>query len=89
MFLSQIGGNLLTVPVGGFMALTVAEQRKGRAAGWYQAGNLGGAGLGGGAGVWLVTHLSTPIAGGVICAAMIALWRIGREKGAVASPQIV
>ena len=70
-FLSQVGGNLQAVPVGGFMALTVAEQQKGRAGGWYQAGNLGGAGLGGGAGVWLATHLSTPMAGAFLCGAMM------------------
>ena len=31
---------------------------KGRASGWFQAGNLGGAGLGGGAGLWMAQHLA-------------------------------
>ena len=41
----------------GLMAHDVPEELKGRAAGFYQAGNLGGAGLGGGAGLWLVQRL--------------------------------
>jgi len=58
VFISQIAANLIVVPVGGFMAKTIAEDMKGRAGGWYQAGNLGGEGLGGGAGIWLSSHFS-------------------------------
>jgi len=53
------------------MAHTVAEEAKGRAAGWYQAGNLGGTGLGGGAGVWLASHLSKEIASTSLGVAML------------------
>src|SRR5205823_5112010 len=53
VFVSQVAGTLIVLPVGGLMAHTVAENAKGRAAGWYQAGNLGGNGIGGGVGVWL------------------------------------
>src|SRR5205823_9899427 len=52
-------------------AHTVSEDQKGRAGGWYQAGDLGGIGLGGGAGVWLADHYSIGIAGSVLCAAMV------------------
>lgn len=41
------------------MAHTTTEAEKGRAGGWSQAGNLGGVGLGGGAGLWLAQHVST------------------------------
>jgi MFS family permease len=41
----------------GIMAYDVLEELKGRAGGFYQAGNLGGAGLGGGAGLWLAQRL--------------------------------
>ena len=58
VFISQVAANLIVVPVGGFMAKTIPEEKKGRAGGWYQAGNLGGEGLGGGAGIWLTTHFS-------------------------------
>jgi len=34
------------------------DEIKGQASGWLQAGNLGGSGLGGGAGLWMAHHLS-------------------------------
>ena len=39
------------------MAHATAPAEKGRAGGWSQAGNLGGSGLGGGAGLWLAQHI--------------------------------
>jgi MFS family permease len=39
------------------MAYATPEEEKGRAGGWSQAGNLGGSGLGGGAGLWLAQHV--------------------------------
>src|SRR5947208_5169447 len=72
VFISQVAGTLIVLPVGGLMAHTVAESAKGRAAGWYQAGNLGGNGIGGGVGVWLASHFSKEIAGGGLALAMLA-----------------
>jgi MFS transporter, PAT family, beta-lactamase induction signal transducer AmpG len=72
VFISQVAGTLIVLPVGGLMAHTVADEAKGRAAGWYQAGNLGGTGLGGGAGVWLAAHFSKEAAGSVLAVAMLA-----------------
>jgi MFS transporter, PAT family, beta-lactamase induction signal transducer AmpG len=72
VFVSQVAGTLIVLPVGGLMAHTVAESAKGRAAGWYQAGNLGGNGIGGGVGVWLASHFSKQIAGGGLAIAMLA-----------------
>ena len=72
VFISQVAGTLIVLPVGGLMAHTVAEGAKGRAAGWYQAGNLGGNGVGGGVGVWLASHFSNQLAGGVLAVAMLA-----------------
>jgi hypothetical protein len=71
-FLSQVGATLLAIPLGGLMALTVAENEKGRAGGWYQAGNLGGAGLGGGGGVWLASHATPVVAGALLSAVSLA-----------------
>ncbi len=67
-FVSQIAANLVLLPVGGIMAHRVEPNKKGRAAGWYQAGNLGGVGLGGGAGLWLATHFNILTAGLVLSA---------------------
>jgi MFS family permease len=72
VFLSQVAVTWIRLPIGGLMAHTVDESRKGRAAGWHQAGNLGGAGLGGGAGVWLASYASYPIAATAISALMAA-----------------
>ena len=72
VFISQVAGTLIVLPVGGLMAHTVAESAKGRAAGWYQAGNLGGNGIGGGVGVWLASHFSKEIAGSGLALAMLA-----------------
>ncbi len=47
----------LSMATEGLMAHDIPEVLKGRAAGFYQAGNLGGAGLGGGAGLWLAQRL--------------------------------
>ncbi|MGA2555641.1 MAG: MFS transporter [Verrucomicrobiota bacterium] len=71
VFLSQVAATLVVLPLGGLMAHTVVEQEKGRAAGWYQGGNLGGAGIGGGAGVWLASHFSNGVASAVLSAAML------------------
>ena len=70
--LFQVASTLVMLPLGGMMAHTVAEEAKGRAAGWYQAGNLGGNGIGGGAGVWLAAHYSKEIAGAALAISMLA-----------------
>jgi MFS transporter, PAT family, beta-lactamase induction signal transducer AmpG len=72
VFISQVASTLVMLPQGGLMAHTVAEEAKGRAAGWYQAGNLGGNGIGGGAGVWLAAHYSKEIAGAALAISMLA-----------------
>lgn len=59
------------------MAHGTAEEAKGRAGGWFQAGNLGGQGLGGGLALWLVqgAGLTVPASGavlGLLCAGCMA-----------------
>ncbi len=58
VFVSLVASTFVVSPVGGFMAKTVKKERKGMASGCFQAANLGGTGLGGGAGLWLSTHYS-------------------------------
>jgi PAT family beta-lactamase induction signal transducer AmpG len=72
VFISQVAANLIVAPVGGFMAKTITEDKKGRVGGWYQAGNLGGEGLGGGAGIWLSSHFSYQTALVVLSVTIIA-----------------
>jgi len=55
------------------MAHATTPEQKGRAGGWSQAGNLGGSGLGGGAGLWLAQHVSTAWVAGVVLGAACIL----------------
>jgi len=55
------------------MAYGVPDEAKGRVGGWFQAGNLGGAGLGGGAGLWLAQHWSLHAGAGLVLGAACAL----------------
>lgn len=77
VFLSQVAATFVVLPLGGIMAKRIADDKKGAAAGWYQAGNLGGMGLGGGIGLWLTTHYNLGVAGialivsSLICALVI------------------
>ncbi len=67
ILVGNIGVSFLGTAVGGLAAHDVPEELKGRASGYYNAGNLGGMGLGGGAGLWLAeqTH-SNMIAAGIL-----------------------
>jgi MFS family permease len=71
VLLSGIGVAVLLTPVVPMTAHCVAEAEKGRAAGWYQAGNLAGIGLGGSAGVWLASHITFPTAAMIIGGGML------------------
>lgn len=56
-----------------FVAHLTSEGDRGRVSGWFQAGNLGGTGLGGGLGLWLLETLPTGWeAGAILAAAMLA-----------------
>ena len=67
-----LGGISLNMLVGasngGLMATMVPEDRRGRAAGWYQAGNVGGGALGAGMTLWLTPHLSVAALACVVAA---------------------
>ena len=53
-FLSCFAGTLTLLPADAMMAHDVAPERKGAAAGWASAANLGGGCLGGGLALWLM-----------------------------------
>jgi MFS family permease len=56
-FGASLATTFLAMSVESLMAYGTGEAEKGRAGGWFQAGNLGGTGLGGGAGLWMTQHL--------------------------------
>jgi MFS transporter, PAT family, beta-lactamase induction signal transducer AmpG len=77
---SSVFGTFTAIAVNRFMAFDTPEHLKGQAGGWSQAGNLGGVGLGGGAGLWLAQHTGHPwISGAVLAAAsLVCAWPLLR-----------
>jgi PAT family beta-lactamase induction signal transducer AmpG len=71
--INSVAGTVTAIAVDRMMAYDTTEAEKGRAGGWSQAGNLGGVGLGGGAGLWLAQHTGQPwIASAVLASACLA-----------------
>jgi MFS family permease len=71
--ISNFTSTLLAMAVESLMAATVADDQRGRAGGWSQAGNLGGQGLGGGLSLWLIqsrgwSEAASGAALGLLCA---------------------
>jgi len=62
VFLNSLAITFVGMSVEGLMAHATPPEQRGRAAGWFQAGNVGGAGLGGGAGLYIAEHVSTQVA---------------------------
>ena len=73
IFVTNLASTTLGMAVEGIMAHLTPEDRRGQAGGWFQAGNLGGNGIGGGAGLWLLTHLAAPWMAGAVMAAVFAV----------------
>jgi len=72
VLISNFAVTFLAMSVESLMAYGAPEHAKGRAAGWFQAGNLGGFGLGGGAGLWMAQNFRAPwIAGAVLASASL------------------
>jgi MFS family permease len=60
IFLNSLATTFLAMAAENLMAHATDESEKGRAGGWYQAGNLGGQGIGGGAALWIAQHTAIP-----------------------------
>jgi MFS transporter, PAT family, beta-lactamase induction signal transducer AmpG len=71
--LASAANTFLAMSVESLMAYGTPDAQRGRAGGWFQAGNLGGQGLGGGAGLWLAQHYGEPwLPAGALAAACLA-----------------
>jgi MFS transporter, PAT family, beta-lactamase induction signal transducer AmpG len=57
ILVSNFAVTFLGMATDSLMAYATPPEMKGRAGGWFQAGNLGGAGIGGGVGLWLAQRL--------------------------------
>jgi PAT family beta-lactamase induction signal transducer AmpG len=73
VLLASFAVSVLGMAAESLMAHGTAPDQKGRAAGWYQAGNLGGTGLGGGAALWLAQHVAAPWAAAAALSGSYAL----------------
>jgi MFS family permease len=67
---ANLGCTFLGMTTQSLMAYGVPEHEKGRAGGWFQAGNLGGGGIGGGLVLWLSQRLESAWLPGAILAAI-------------------
>ena len=70
---AQVFTGLTGACTGGLMATTLPDERRGRAGGWSNAGNLGGAALGGGVIMYCVSHGVSASTIGFLAAAMTFL----------------
>jgi len=70
LFLSNALTGLLSSACGALLTV-MPESLRGRSAGWYQAGNVGGGTIGGGVVIWLADHASLPMVALTVAAAMI------------------
>lgn len=59
-FGASLATTFLAMSVESLMAYGTPHAEKGRAGGWFQAGNLGGFGIGGGAALWIAEHFAQP-----------------------------
>ena len=73
VLISNFAVTFLAMAVESLMAYCAPEEGKGRAGGWFQAGNLGGYGLGGGAGLWFAQTLPPPWIGSAALAVVCIL----------------
>ncbi len=74
---ANVAVTFLGMSVESLMAYATPPELKGRAGGWFQAGNLGGGGIGGGAGLWLAQNLPAPWMAGAILGAACLLCALG------------
>jgi len=73
VLLSNLASTFLAMAVESLMVFGTRTDQFGRAGGWFQAGNLGGQGLGGGAGLWMAQSLPEPWMGAAVLALACAL----------------
>lgn len=77
VLLAQVGLTLMGMACEAFLGLTVPEEHKGKASGWYNAGNNFGNGVGGGVALWLSQHLPKHWMSGAVMGALMLLCGLG------------
>ena len=77
IFLASLANTNIAMATEILIAQDVPDELKGRAGGWLQTGNLGGFGLGGGAGIWLAERIHITWMPGAIIASICLLCGLG------------
>ena len=77
ILLTSVAGTFLAFAVEGIVASLTPPADRGNVSGWYQAGNLGGNGLGGGLGLLLLERTGKPWLVGTVLAAVICSCALG------------
>lgn len=72
VLLTSVSATFLAFATEGLMVHNTTPQTRGRAGGWFQAGNQFGQTAGGGVGLWLMSHTPAPWQAGLALAAIIA-----------------
>ncbi len=70
---ASLVNSVVGMSVEAMIARATPAEQIGRVSGWFQAGNLGGAGIGGGLGLWLATRLPEPWMSGATIGALFLL----------------
>ncbi|MFO0755762.1 MAG: MFS transporter [Byssovorax sp.] len=73
IFVTSLAATFLGFAVEALVAHITPADDLGRVSGWFQAGNLGGSGIGGGLGLWLLNTLKAPWQAGLILAVTMSL----------------
>ena len=71
LFAANVGVATASSAADALMATTVPKERKGAAAGWSMAGNLGGTGVGGALGLFLTEHAPRGVTAAVLAAVIL------------------
>jgi len=70
IFVASLATTFLGMSLEALVAHATPPEQRGRVGGWFQAGNLGGTGLGGGAGLWMAMNLPAPWMSGAVLGAL-------------------
>jgi PAT family beta-lactamase induction signal transducer AmpG len=90
LFTGNIVSMLLSSSCGAVLTTTIHPAARGRASGWYNAGNLGGGALGAGAAIWLAGFTPLPglacITAGMVFLPALAAFSIFEERSPRLAP---
>jgi PAT family beta-lactamase induction signal transducer AmpG len=75
--MASLATTLLGMAVEALIAHSILPEQQGRAGGWLQAGNFAGGGLGGGAALWLATHVVHAWVTGAVLGGCFILCNVG------------